>query len=275
MAAVGAHGIRCQLPLHGKHRLAGRGAFWHRTGVQHGIHGAGPGLAQRAGGQLPAVANAAIVEDADFHIPRQRRVLQAIVADEDVHLGMGGAQRAGRVQALRGHKHRHAGAARQQQGLVAHVFGVGQRQHRAAIHRAAAIAARDDAGLPAMALQMAHDGLGDRGFARTTGNHIAHHDGGQSGVLGVGGIAAALVRGQGAVQQRQRPQQPGQRAPALPGAAQQGGALGAAAGLVVSRAGGRRGGGGRGRHACQISSIAAQVPFKASPSPCAGRALVL
>jgi hypothetical protein len=83
---------------------------------------AGPGLAQRPGGQQPAVADAAIVEDADFHIAGQCRVLQAVVAHQDVDLRMGCAQRGG-VQALWGHEHRHAGAAGQQQRLVAHILG--------------------------------------------------------------------------------------------------------------------------------------------------------
>ena len=45
-------------------------------------------LAQRAGGEQPAVAGTALVEDDDLDIALERQVLQAVVAEHDVDFGM-------------------------------------------------------------------------------------------------------------------------------------------------------------------------------------------
>ena len=54
-----------------------------------------------------------------FHVARQRQVLQAVVRDDHVHVGMRAQQRLGSQRALGMHRDRRAAGARDQGGLVA------------------------------------------------------------------------------------------------------------------------------------------------------------
>ena len=79
-------------------------------------------LAQRAGRQQQPVADAALVEDDDLQVARQAVVLQAVVGDQDVDLGVRRAQGARSGHAVAADHHRCARAAADQQRLVA-AFG--------------------------------------------------------------------------------------------------------------------------------------------------------
>src|SRR5256885_15205790 len=54
-----------------------------------------------------------------------RSVLQAVVADDHIHLRMAGAQGLDGLDALAGHEDRHAAGTRQQRGVIAHIGGGG------------------------------------------------------------------------------------------------------------------------------------------------------
>src|SRR5256885_12380022 len=54
-----------------------------------------------------------------------RSVLQAVVADDHIHLRMAGAQGLDGLDALAGHEDRHAAGTRQQRGFIAHIGGGG------------------------------------------------------------------------------------------------------------------------------------------------------
>ena len=206
-------GRRGQAALQRKRRGAAHGLGWLAC-VQRGGDWAWPGFAQRASGQQPAVADAVLVENAQLNIPGQRQVLQAIVADDDVGGRVVRPQGLHGLDALAGHKDRCAGGAGQQGGLVTHFMGGAVGQGLAAIGGAAAIAARDNARLPAVLLQIGDHGLGDGGFASPASNHIAHDDDGHPGVDGA--LAAGMPSLQCPVQLRKWPQQAHPQAPALP-----------------------------------------------------------
>ncbi len=194
--------------------------------MQHEVHRARPGLAQRAGGQQPAVAHTLVVKNADLHVTRQGQVLEAVVADQHVDLRVRRQQRLASLCPPGGHEDRHTGGTGDQQRFVTH-FGcrAGGHQHRAHLAALAAVAARDDAGPPAGRLQVAHQGDGHGGLAGAAGDHVAHHDDGHRQAR-AGQHARRIQRAaqgrQPSVGQGQGPEQPCQRPAVLPGLAQAG-----------------------------------------------------
>ncbi len=76
-------------------------------------------LAQRPGGQQPTVTQPAVVEQRDFHVARQLQMLQAIVGDDHVALGMRCAQQPRRLGAPLRDRQRRGGCAHDQQRLIA------------------------------------------------------------------------------------------------------------------------------------------------------------
>ncbi len=91
-------------------------------------------LAKRPCGQQPAIAEAAVaVDHHHLAIPRQRIVLQAIVAHDDVATVAGQQLRGRRAIATDGH--RCAGAPGQQNGFVAHHAGIVGRRDAAHVSR--------------------------------------------------------------------------------------------------------------------------------------------
>jgi hypothetical protein len=143
-AAVGAHGMRAS--ARGRPPAAARRGL---PSAHDQVHRAGPGLAQRAGGQQPAVAGAAVVEHADLDVARQRQVLQAVVADEHIH-GRGAAQQARAASMRRCATNTGTPVPGDQQGFVAH-FGAGCRAVTSRQPDAAAVAARHHAPCAALA----------------------------------------------------------------------------------------------------------------------------
>ena len=108
------------------------------------------GLAQRAGRQQPAVAQAALVHQRNLHLSRQAPVLQPVVGDDDVAVGMCAQQRARRLRP--GVRPTATGAC------VARAISNGSSPTSAALslkstsrgsRAPAAVAARHDAGAPA------------------------------------------------------------------------------------------------------------------------------
>ena len=69
-----------------------------------------PAGGSRSGRQQAAIADPALVLHHDFHVARQRQVLQAVVRDDHVHVGMRAQQRLGSQRALGMHRDRRAGA---------------------------------------------------------------------------------------------------------------------------------------------------------------------
>ena len=66
---------------------------------QQQIHWPWPGFTQGAGGQQPTVARAPVVHEADFQIALQGQVLQAIVTDDDLDIGVSLQEQPGHLQA--------------------------------------------------------------------------------------------------------------------------------------------------------------------------------
>ena len=77
------------------------------------------GSRKRPGRQRPAVPETAPVDHGDFDIARQPVVLQAIVADDQVAIGMRRQQRLAGSSAVAADEHRAVGAPPDQQRLVA------------------------------------------------------------------------------------------------------------------------------------------------------------
>ncbi len=163
-------------------------------------------LAQRPGGQQLAVADAAIVEHHHLHVARQCKVLQSVVGDQHVDLGMRGAQRARSVDAAPRHPHRRTRAPKDQQRLVAHrldivVLGDG----RCAV-TLAAVAARDHARHITRVPQCSHERDDGRRLARAPDNEVADHDYRHRRTLGLQPahlIGQAARGGDGAITPRQ------------------------------------------------------------------------
>ena len=108
----------------------------------------------------------------------QRVVLQAVVGD-DARRTPGCCARSARqaAHAVGRHPHRAAAAAREQDRLVADLGRIGgDASPRAAPSRAAAVAARDDAGLPAVLLQELGDPQHQRRLAAAAGGQVADDD---------------------------------------------------------------------------------------------------
>jgi hypothetical protein len=81
-------------------------------------------LAQRPCGQQETVAQAACVDDRDLEVAAQPVMLQAVVEDEHVDIGVRLAQRRDHAQAIGPDPHRAAAAPRKQHRLVAHLGGI-------------------------------------------------------------------------------------------------------------------------------------------------------
>ena len=187
--------------------------------VQHDIHRARPRLTQWPGGQQKTIAHPPVVEHTDVDVALQRQVLQAVVTHQHAGAWVTRQQGPCSVGAARGHKHGGTGFVAQQGGLIT---CVGQRAlgaHLQAFGAAAAITARQHAGLQAPGLQVLHECNHHRGFTGTSGHHVAHHDdrhrdtgAGQPAV-----VVEPLAQGhQQAVRNGQGPQQPGQCAALFP-----------------------------------------------------------
>ena len=78
-------------------------------------------LAQRAGRQQEAVAEATCIDHGDLDVAREAIVLQAVIEDDDVDLRVRSAQRRDHCDAVGAHPHRAAAAAGEHDRLVANL----------------------------------------------------------------------------------------------------------------------------------------------------------
>ena len=169
-----------------------RASFLHE--VEHGsmVVGSPETAARKIAAGVKALRT--ILDRADWIDGNETSGPQAALAKRNRQIAedSAAAQEAGALilDALARHKDRCAGGAGQQGGLVTHFMGGAVGQGLAAIGGAAAIAARDNARLPAVLLQIGDHGLGDGGFASPASNHIAHDDDGHPGVDGA--LAAGM-----------------------------------------------------------------------------------
>src|SRR5690606_4714977 len=133
-------------------------------------------LAQRPGGNQPAVAvAAAAVDDFDLDVAAQGVMLQAVVADDDVAAGI--RERPGSGSAVAVNPHRGPGAGGDEDGFVTALARIGIRLHPAREPVVLApIAAAGHAGGPALGAQALDQGDGKGGLAAAAGNEVADDD---------------------------------------------------------------------------------------------------
>jgi hypothetical protein len=173
LGAVEAHRLRARQ----RHPQAPGGAAAARAVADHEVDlvEACGRLAQRAGGQAAAVADAALrVDHRDLEVPLQAVMLQPVVRHDDVCAGGHGG--AGRREPVPADPHRHAGDARQQQGLIAAEIRRVPGRHAVRLARLGpAIAAADDRGAQAAPRQRAHQPGHQRRLAGAAHGHVADH----------------------------------------------------------------------------------------------------
>ena len=115
--------LKSGLPGGNEGRVVFRHGLWRCRDLQQHGGAARPGLAQRAGGQQPAVANAAFIHDTNFARAWQSQVLQAIITYQQLRIRVLMQQLPGSLQALGAHHHGHTRVAVNQQWFIARVLG--------------------------------------------------------------------------------------------------------------------------------------------------------
>ena len=116
--AIGPDGSTRQLPLNPK--MPGRR---RARSTQHQIHRARPGFAQRPRREEESVAQPLVMEQANFDVAGQAKVLQAVIAQDDRGRRVLGQKRDCRLPPVVGDKDRHAQRSLDQQRLVAKIAG--------------------------------------------------------------------------------------------------------------------------------------------------------
>jgi len=127
----------------------------------------------------PAAAShsfTALVEHHDLRVAGEAQVLEPVVADENVDLGVRLQERAARGGAIAADEHRHLRATTQQQRLVACQSGgrVGLDREHAVV--TSPVTAGNDAGPESAAFQQPDDRSHRRGLACTADDEIADDD---------------------------------------------------------------------------------------------------
>ncbi|MCY1377048.1 hypothetical protein D9M69_645910 [compost metagenome] len=106
----------------------------------------------------------------------QSPVLQAVVANQDVHLGVRSHQSVGCRDTAGSHKHGDTCALTNQGGFVAAFFQRHIRPDFDDLLAVPAVAARDHARTPALVAQVVHHRDHRGRLARAAHHHIADHD---------------------------------------------------------------------------------------------------
>ena len=171
-------------------------------------------FAQRPGRQTETVVQPVYrVDDRQFDVTAHAIVLQAVVADHDIHLGMPAQQVIDRRRPVRADAHRHLAAPRDQQRLVTAVSGIALRvDEQRPFIGLATIAARHHPRSPAHLLQLFDQKDHERRLADPADRDIADHDQRTRETPRAQNsdpIQATAQADQRAEQLRQRPQQPG------------------------------------------------------------------
>lgn len=188
-------------------------------GVEQQVHRPWPGFAQRSGGQQPAIACATFIHDADFQIPLQCQVLQAVIAHEQLDLGVAVSKLSGGLQPRGTDPDGDPRAAANQQRFVTSLCGIAVWQDFTDLSALAPVSARDHSWLQAQALQVLHQGNRRRRFACPASDHIAHDNDGNAWMSAwppAQPIAQSADPNQSAIQPRQRPQELGGQAALQP-----------------------------------------------------------
>ena len=136
-------------------------------------------------------------------------MLQAVVADDHVHLRVGSAQAPCGLRSLAADPCRRGGGARDERGLVANFGGRRVGAHCARGIAAAAVAARDHARVPSASTQRAHQRDHGGRLASTADDEVADNDHRNWQRLRLG--ARLRQSKQASVKPRQRAQQPSQQ----------------------------------------------------------------
>ena len=177
-------------------------------------------FAQRPGRQQPAVAQPArAVEHADFEIPAEPVVLQAVVAYQHAARGGRCKESLGGSGAVDARPDLTAAAASEQHGLVAERARIRVRRHAAGRGVDAAVAAADDAGpvaARAQALDQPQHGRGLAGASRSDVADDDHRYRQPAHPRDAGGVGCASQRGSGAKHEGERGEQGGNGGEALP-----------------------------------------------------------
>ncbi len=107
-------------------------------------------FAQRPGRQRPAIHQAALIKYGDLDIARQAIVLQAVIAQQQIALGMYRQQGPGCGNPVTPDEYRQAAATLEQQGLVADFISCAVRKDLARLigGKSAGVAATDDTRTP-------------------------------------------------------------------------------------------------------------------------------
>ena len=206
-AAVGALGVVGQIAT--GHETGDAGAtFDGLKSVQHNVHVARPGFAQRTRWQQQAVAGAALVKHADLDIPLQRKMLQSVITHDDVRARMARQQCPCGIDAARGHEDRRACGPTYQQRFIAGDPGIRFGQDLEAIIAVAAKPSGDQPRSPPTGLQMPKNGH-DRGRLAGAASHdVTDDDDWHARVMGsknACAVAGATDGDQAAQEQRKWP----------------------------------------------------------------------
>jgi hypothetical protein len=149
-----------------------------RAVPHHGVHTrqTPQGLTQGAGRQQPAVAGAASVKNHQFDRALQAIVLQAVVGDDHVTVGVSRQQAPARRQGGRGRRRPARRCAWPATGVHRRPAKTVRTRPPAAPARTTAVAATDDSWPPALLAQAAHQPQHQRCLATATDGQVADHD---------------------------------------------------------------------------------------------------
>ena len=143
------------------------------------------------------------VDDGNFHVPAHRQMLQAVVADNQIALGMG-QQASGGPRAVRVRRNRTTRRQRQQYGLVTNHDRVAVRPDLLwPVVGFPPVTARDDAGAQPPGNQEVRDPDDQRRLARAADADVADDDYGRADPTHMGDtetVGAAAQNRHGAIQ---------------------------------------------------------------------------
>src|SRR5919198_2089825 len=198
------------------------GKAFHRRAVRdHRVDRAQPRtrLAQGAGGQHEAIAEAARVHHGDLDVAAQPIVLQPIVEHEHVDILVHRAKPLDHRDTIGADPDRAAAAPREHDRLIADLLGLRGDGGGARRPGGRALAARHDRRSPAFALEVLGDPDDERRLAAAAGHEIAdddHRNAGMRARQQPQRVQQPSHCDSEAKHQAQRPQRPGERAATIP-----------------------------------------------------------
>src|SRR5215470_181686 len=203
-----------RLELHRECTATRRDAIQH-----HRVHSSAGLLPERSCRQQQAVAVPPLVLDGDFDVARQPVVLETVVANQQVALGMRREQRPCRPDPVAADPYWRAAPLGKQDRLVAEARRIAGRRRFVRCLVDAAISSRHDPRSEAARAKRVHEPEHERGLAGATRDQIAHDDHGDGQALGAqptGTVSVAPERDHRAEDERGRREGNGQPAQAIP-----------------------------------------------------------